>query len=154
MHTHVALTCIKTVELFRLFWYICCWKYVILFANVVSLVWDIPSDTWQIHSRKLFIIPFAFMWTILMGIVRAICSLCVCNSHICVDYSTRSFTCLDVLCVSSKVGIISFQLDTHFHPLPLQWKNFDRSRTKHLLGTRTSLFDDKANHSHVLTSKS
>jgi len=82
------------------------------------------------------------MWTIPMGVVRAIYSPCVCDYHIHVDYSTGSCACPVVLCVSSRGGTIPFQPETHFHPLPLQWKNFDTRGIKHSPSMQTSLFED------------
>jgi len=71
----------------------------------------------------------ALTWTIPLGVVRVIRSLCVCDCRICVDYSTGSCACPAMLCVSDRVGTLPFRLETHFHPLPLRWKNLDTSNS-------------------------
>ena len=76
------------------------------------------------------------------AVVCASCSPCICDCHILVDYSVG--TCIDptVLCDSNWVWTIHFQLEIHFHPLPLQWNNLETSYIKQSPGTLTSLFED------------
>jgi len=79
--------------------------------------------------------------------------LVCCDCRIRVDYSTGRFVCPFVFCVPSRVGTDPFQTRTHLHPLPLTVKEPLTQVHLHSLGTWTSLPEDKADHSPVMTSK-
>jgi len=76
-----------------------------------------------------------------------------CDYDIQVDCFAISCVCPFVLYVPGRVGTNPFQPGTHLHLLPLKVKEPLTQVHLHSQGTRTSLLEDKLNHSLVLTSK-